>query len=471
VNTNTKTKILCATHGYFFQLPINHINGSRCPTCAKESYKKKRTYRTETFIEKAKDLHGDKYDYSLVDYKKSQIYVDIICKDHGIFKQKPYAHLNGYGCKTCGELLKSENKIKNYDWLKRAKITHGNTYDYSDVIYKKNNLPVKIICDKHGVFEQSMHTHIKGSGCPSCGVMSSAMEDAIVTILEEIKTPYIKNEKSILKNLELDFYIPSQKIAIECNGNYWHSEISGKKDKKYHLNKTTECEKMGIRLIHIFEDEIIEKYKIIKSKIKNLLKSNTRKIYARKCEIKEITADVKNSFLKKYHSQGVDRSKYKYGLFYKKRLVAVMTFCELRRCLGNKHTDNIIELSRYATISSFSIVGGAGKILQYFIKSHTYKKIISYADRRFSTGNLYSKIGFIKIHDTPPNYWYLIKKKNYLIRKHRYNFTKHTIKNKLKNFLDELSEWENMKMNGYDRIWDCGSIKYEYSVGILPKKT
>lgn len=460
-STNKKCEIICPIHGKFTQILSNHLRGNGCPKCSKILYKNKRAYDDDKFIEKAILKHGNFYDYSMVDYKDSHSKVDIICPIHGIFQQKANAHLIGAGCYECGKIKKSNNKIKNYDWYEKCLNAHGNRYDYSLVGYSKNTIPVKIICEKHGIFEQTLHSHIKGSGCPSCGVTNSNMENFVEDILKNNNINYIKNDRTIITNAELDFYIPEFNLAFECNGNYWHSEVSGGKNKNYHVRKTDECLAKNIKLVHIFEDEYIQNKNIIKSKIKNLLKLNKYKIYARKCAVAEISTDIKNTFLRKYHIQGSDKSKYKYGLFYRNRLVAVMTFCSLRTCMGSKSDIGVFELSRYATISNFNIIGGASKILAYFRRIMSNPKIISYADRRFSTGGLYEKIGFNRVATTPPNYWYLIRNGNYLVRKHRFNYAKHTLSKKLKKFDAMESEWVNMKNNGYDRIWDCGSIKYE----------
>jgi len=134
-----------------------------------------------------------------------------------------------------------------------------------------------------------------------------------------------------------------------------------------------------------------------------------------------------------------------------------MTFGKRRISLGKKLTEEgEYELMRYAT--SVSVIGGAGKLLSYFIKNYNPVKIISYADRRWSRGNLYEKLGFNKTGETPVNYWYF--KNGYFIRNHRFNFRKNVLNEKLETFNSSLTEWENMQLAGYNRIWDCGSVKF-----------
>lgn len=272
----------------------------------------------------------------------------------------------------------------------------------------------------------------------------------------------LENDKKVLNGLELDIYIPSKNIAIECNGLYWHSENGGNKNKRYHINKTNECEKQNIHLIHVFDDEWIDKEYIVKSKLRHILNSNVtdKKVYARNCVIKEVTISEKNEFLQKYHIQGEDYSQIKLGAFYQNELVAVMTFGKPRVAMGHKNINkDDYELIRFAT--SKNVVGIASKLLSYFTKLYTPQKIISYADRRWTymNKNVYEKIGFVKISNGTPNYWYISPKSNKRI--YRYNFRKQTLKETLQIFDPNLTEWQNMQLNDYDRIWDCGSIKYE----------
>lgn len=275
-----------------------------------------------------------------------------------------------------------------------------------------------------------------------------------------------RNDKTLIYPLELDIYIPSKKLAIEFNGNYWHSEHGGKKYKNYHLNKQKKCEENGLRLIHIFEDEWINKKDIVKSRLCHILHSNsikTKKINARNCIISNITTKQKDDFLEENHIQGKDKSQIKMGSFYKNELVAVMTLGKLRLSLGNKIKENhVYEMYRFCIKQNVNITGIANKLLKFLIESNKVNKIVSYADKRWSNSHsFYSKIGFKLISETGPNYWYT---KSYQKREHRFKYAKHTLNKKLKNFNPSLTEWENMQLNGYDRIWDCGNLRYEMMI-------
>jgi hypothetical protein len=253
------------------------------------------------------------------------------------------------------------------------------------------------------------------------------------------------------KTHELDIFIPSKNVGIEMNGNYWHSELGGKRDKNYHLNKTNFFKSKGIQILHIFEDEWNDKQDIAKSIILSKLGLIQNKIYARKCQIKEVEKTTARQFLFNNHIQGDTDSKVHLGLYFQNELVSLMSFSKPRY---NKNYN--WELVRFCNKINTNVIGGASKILNYFQQNHS-GSIISYADLRFSTGELYKTLGFELLHQSDPNYYYLEKYKN---RIHRLQFQKHKLKDKLKIFDPNLTEWQNMQLNGYDRIWDCGNLVF-----------
>jgi hypothetical protein len=282
------------------------------------------------------------------------------------------------------------------------------------------------------------------------------MEQNVVNFLKE---QYHKEifwhellNKRIISPLELDVYIPEKKLAIEFDGLYWHSEESGK-DKKYHLNKTELCEKQGIQLIHIFEDEWLMKHDIIKSRLKNLLGIYDKTIYARKCEIKKVDSKLSKEFQEENHIQGSVNAKIHLGLFYKNELISLITFGKCR--FDKKHE---WELLRFCNKLGYHVPGSASKLLKYFEKNYKPKSLVSYADRRWSIGKVYKKLGFKFLHNSNPNYWYFNKNRK---RFSRINFQKYKLKNLLENFDENKTEVENMKANGYNRIFDCGNMVFE----------
>jgi len=265
------------------------------------------------------------------------------------------------------------------------------------------------------------------------------------------------NSRNIISPVELDIYLPELKLALEFNGLYWHSEAY--KNNNYHLTKTEECEKYGIQLIQIYEDDWIYKQDIIKSMILNKLNKSENKIYARKCKIKEI-ADNKlvRDFLNKNHIQGFIGSKIKLGLFYNNELVSLMTFGNLRIAMGKKETvEGEYELLRFCNKIDTNVIGGASKLFKYFINNYNSIEIISYADRSISQGKLYETLGFKYQGKTTPNYYYIVDD----IKRHRFNFRKDVL---VKQGYDKnKTEHEIMLERKILRIYDSGNLKFIYT--------
>ena len=257
----------------------------------------------------------------------------------------------------------------------------------------------------------------------------------------------ISNNRKIIYPLELDMVLPDYKLAIEYNGVYWHSDEY--KDQNYHLNKTLECNNKGIQLFHIFDTDDID---IWKSMISNKLKLNT-KVYARKCLVKEITNSDAKSFCAQNHLQGACNAKINLGLFYNDELLEVMTFGKPRY---NKHYE--FELLRLCTKKYYSVIGGASKLWKCFCQKYSPKSVISYANRRFSNGNIYETLGFIKLSESKPNYWYVKNGEMFS----RVQCQKHKLKTFIENYDENLSEVDNMLNNGYFRIFDCGNLVYSF---------
>ena len=208
-NNKTKVKIICPTHGIFEQRPTNHLYGQSCPTCSN-------SLTTEDFVNNSKNIHGDKYDYSLVQYKDYKTKVKIICPKHGIFEQTPNNHLKGKVCYKCVCTYKKTTE----EFVKNVTKIHGDRYDYSLVDYKNNITKVKIICPTHGIFEQRPNDHLNGNGCPCC--KTSKGELNIKMILDKNNIKYIQQHKfddcRYINPLPFDFYLPHLNTCIEYDG-------------------------------------------------------------------------------------------------------------------------------------------------------------------------------------------------------------------------------------------------------------
>jgi hypothetical protein len=454
-NKNSLITVICPIHGKFQQKYALHLKGCGCPECGKS---KTRKYTYNQFVEKSKEIYGDKYDYSEVIYNGNNTPITLIDKLSGErYIQTPQIHLKGHKPRKEYSKIQSGNMVLGLDeFVKRAKVIHGDKYDYSEVEYKHSKQKVKIVCPIHGNFYQIPAGHLNGKGCPKCGTHYSTQHEYIKQYLINNNISYVENDRFTISPLELDFYLPDYNLSIECNGIYWHSELAGK-DRNYHINKTNLCKDRDIRLIHINENEFVINKNIILSKLNSLLKINKQKIYARKCIVREINNDMKSKFLDKYHLQGSDKSSVKLGLFYNNKLVSVMTFCKNR---FNKRDKSGYELSRFCGNFNFYVVGGASKLFKYFERNYNPTRVVTYADKRWSVGDLYFKLGFIHTHDSDPNYRYFHKSDKYNTFS-RIKFQKHKLISQLNKFDSTKTEWENMKENGWNRIWDCGNMVFE----------
>ena len=278
--------------------------------------------------------------------------------------------------------------------------------------------------------------------CSVCNPISSNSSGQEIQLFKFIKSIYSKEiiQNFRIERMEIDIYLPELNLGFEFNGVYWHS--SQYKDKNFHSDKSKFFSERGIRLIHIWEDDWNTKSEIIKSQVKNLI-GLSKKIWARKCKVVEIT-DVKlvKGFLDSNHIQGWVNSKVKLGLIYEEKLVSIMTFDSFEG--RKKMIEGEYNLNRFCNLLDHSVIGGASKLLNYFVEKFNPNRIISYADRDWSVGGLYQKLDFKKISESDPDYKYVIEGK----RIHKSNF---------KRSKTGVSEGELTHL----KIWDCGKIKWE----------
>jgi len=288
----------------------------------------------------------------------------------------------------------------------------------------------------------------------------SKEQKEIHNILKQYNIISEVNIRNMLENnLEIDIYIPDKKIGIELNGLYWHSSRYIK-NIQYHKIKTDLATKKGIKLFQFYDIEWNNKKNIVLSIILNSLGINTDIIFARKTIIKEITQKIADDFHNTNHLQGTTTSKKHIGLYYNNSLVCVMSFTPSR---FDKNIE--WELTRFTNKTFTKVIGGASKLLSYFIKKYNPKSIVSYADKRISQGDMYYKLGFMCIKIIRPDYIYIDNNKK-IIRKEKMRHSR--MNNILENYDSSKTEKENTELHGYHRVYDCGKIKFVWkSVDIL----
>lgn len=499
--------ISCKDHGEFITTPKRHIEGQGCPICnniekfghpaiSKANLKTHRQllikflnkkYQNFDFtdfkIEKGYHFscnkHGKIINTKIVckkcnDEKKERKKIETILKllkkrsekvvsvkydkvklmcEHGLFE---YNNKQLYGnvqlCNDCSNL--GFNKISQDEFIDRALNRVGDIYDIKNTLYidAKTKIPLK--CEKHGPFEILPSNLFKGQGCNKCSHITSKAEEEIAKLIPNSK----QNDRSLIAPLELD--IVGDGFAIEYDGLMWHSEgnsTSNKFNKRNlsmkHLKKTEQCEMKGFQLFHIFENEWAQNKNKWISVINNAIGNNQKKVFARKCTIKEIPNDLYKQFCEDNHLQGYGIAKIKIGLFYDEELISIMSFGKSRFNKGVEY-----ELIRFCSKLNTQVIGGASKLLKHFERNYNPESIISYANRRWSQGNVYEKLGFEFIRNTPPNYFYFKPNENKLYSRNK--FQKHKLSKVLIKFDIELTESENMFVNGYRKIYDSGNKVY-----------
>lgn len=259
---------------------------------------------------------------------------------------------------------------------------------------------------------------------------------------------------SVLGDLELDIFLPDYNLAIEYDGVVWHSENFGKRDKTYHLYKTNKCIEKGVQLLRIYDIQWDMKKDIIKDIIRHKLNKTENKVFAKYCYTKQISAFEKKKFFEANHLLGDSNSSVNIGLYdTTHELISCISFSKPK---FDKKYD--YEITRFCNKLNYNIVGGFSKIVRNFISKMRPTNILAYTDRNIWDGGVYIKNKFNKISTTNPNYAYF--KAGYYDLFSRGEFTKLKIQKKLPTYNPDLTEWDNMKLNKFDRIWNSGSDKF-----------
>lgn len=281
INNKTLMPITCPIHGDFMMNANNHLNGQGCRECRKQLIHDLLSLTTEEFINRAKEVHGDLYDYSETVYYNSNTKVKMKCKKHGLFEQLPFNHLNGHGCDKCAHEQNTIDRTLNQEEvINRFKQVHGDKYIYDNVKYKTFNIPVAIKCKIHGIFYQRPSAHINGQGCPFCRI--SLLEKQVEKLLTDNDIEFVRNYKTEWlinnKKLSLDFYLPKYNIAIECQGEQHFKPIEWFGGIKQHQKQLQNdkikydlCEEHGIKILYFSNLKIDYPYNVIEDE-KVLLK-------------------------------------------------------------------------------------------------------------------------------------------------------------------------------------------------------
>jgi len=470
-NNKQKFAIICKKHGEFFKTYVTHvINEQGCKHCKPPSPPTtKNTKTTEQWVIEAKLEHGEYYDYSKSVYTKGKDKITITCPIHGPFDQEAQSHIRGRGCSKCGDIIRGKKQVKSQDDVIKDFIKkHGDTYDYSKVVYTGAFNEVTIVCKKHGDFDRVANDHQSGVGCRDCYLEGKRKKLNSKSKPKDIKPAMVSNsngnaelvafiqsiyddeilydDETLIAPKELSIVIPDQKLAIQYIKIHWGTDQN---DNVYHSDKVSMCADLGYQLITIYEDEWTNRRTQVESKIKSLLGIDDRGVvYGRNCKVKEVSKKEKLSFLNDNHIQGDGPSSIELGLFNDDNLVAVMIF--------KKDSSYNFTLNRYAT--SKRVIGGFSKLLSHFKNNTKWNEILSFADLRWSDGNLYKTTGWGLDGTLNPDYYYLYNNE----RKHKAGFRKEALKGMLGDKFDSnKTEYENTFYNDIFRIWDSGKLRFK----------
>jgi hypothetical protein len=405
-----------------------------------------------------------------------------------IINRRKATNVEKYGQENAGATPESRNKAKqtmlerygvehalqNVDILKKSQETLKNNYGVktpmeSNKIKKKQR---KTFRDKYGtnnpmkvpsIKEKLKQTFLSKYGVDNPSKNSSVVEKILKTKTLNQETGTSNAEKEIAQFInglglctkkayiggknpkELDILIPEKNIAIEHNGCYYHSELFV--PNNYHFYKMQACKEKNMRLIQIFDYEWQNRKAQVKSFLKSALGKNEKRVFARKCEIRSVEKNEANFFLDSYHILGKVKHKNAYGLYYNNELVSLIT-------LGLHHRGlNQVILNRYITAEGITVVGGLSRLCKHALSNHG--KIYTWVDLRYSTGENWEKIGWFKVAQLKPDYFYFDSKKSKVV-------SKQSRKKNIVNTPKHMTEHEHALEEKLYRVYDCGKIKFCY---------
>ena len=403
--------------------------------------------------------------WRLVEYtntKNKCVYQCNICG--GVKKCMPYNIFlgGGDGCLMC---KKNTDSLRVCEKIKSMCVEY-NFYPKNKLEYISVDTPIEFICNGCGDSYVKSWANLTGNyykmHCSKCHTSAKRKcQTEFYEFIKSIEPNSIENDKTLISPYELDIVCHDKKVAFEFCGVIWHS-TKFKNDRKYHKMKYDMCNKIGYRLITVFDDEWREKKDICKSRITSILGKSSGKIYARKCEIVNIDNNSAREFFNNNHIQGTpSKAGLCFGLKHNGSLVCMMSFA-IRH--GKIQSDSgQWELQRYAAIRGFNVTGGASRLLNHFRKYHEDSKIVTFSDNRWGDSEFYKKIGFTEDCHIPVDYTYCGVDTKWC-RKHKFGFDKKKLIKKCISLGIQYSSTDTettlSEMVGLYRVYDCGHKRY-----------
>lgn len=500
--------IICPKHGSFEQRPCHHIRGSGCKKCAYEKNANSRRASGEKVIEGFKAIHGEKYDYSKVKYKSTHAKVIIICPIHGDFKQSPAMHKSGQDCFKCGVLKRAKNTTSTtVEWIKEARIAHGNRYDYSRSIYEHNTKPVIIICKTHGEFMQKPGAHKRGAGCHQCSFVDASDRnfDGIEGFLKKALNVHgdtydYSRVKYIHSKMDVEIICPSHGSFLQRPNNHVAQEHGCPKCTtrvskgetevaefiaQYATIETSDRTQIKPFELDIFlpEKSIAIEYNGVYWHSEKFLEKNKHINKTKMCnesgidliQIWDFEWNEKQEIVKSLILARLGKSPHK--IAGRKTTAVDVTPKDANAFFVETHMKGRTKANKYIGLEyNGELVGCAafksdGYLCRLSFKLNTtimggFNKLIkawggdvfSYVDLRLFSGESYKRAGFEHGGDTAPGYFY--HKRNGGIYS-RQQCQKKRLTDLLDNFDPDLTEVQNCNNNDMFRVFDCGNARYE----------
>lgn len=463
-NYTRKTPIQfeCNKHGRFSRI-YNHLanvkSGIICPKCSAEE--RGETRDTAHLIEKIEAKFGKGYfDLAQVEYRGYRTKIRVGCQTHGWFDTTADKITNVHqrnDCPQCAQSSRARSAtLPLDDFIAKARAAHGERYDYSlSTDFAGYKRPVTVVCVQHGPFKIHAGNHLtKGQGCQKCGCIRSKGEREMAEWIGSLGVNHIVSYRN---KLELDIFIPERQIGIEYCGLYWHSEA--RREKMYHQEKRQHFARLGIRVIHVYEDEWRDRQDVVKQYLLYQLQPSTERFYARQCRLIDVPSAAARRLLDARHLQGASLAQRYIGLQAGERLVAVGAFTQAGSNRGTDHW----ELIRYVT-DSCAVVGGLGRIMTAFHRE-VQAPIFSYTDLDKFTGDGYEAAGFTRVAVVAPDYRTVWNSEAGKTRRAK-QYTRRANLARLAGFQFDpaLTEHQNCLNNGVLRVYDGGKIKWVWGL-------
>lgn len=457
---NSYINVKCNKCGEFFKVRAGNFLYSTkgCPKCTNIRHR-----TTEDFIKVATEKFGDKFDYSEVNYKNQYTPVKIYCKEcKEYFTVVPAFFLTSiHGCPKCA---KRHAFMTKDEFVKKAREIHGDKYDYSEVCLNGvNNSYIKIYCKKcNKPFIQRAINHLCGHGCPNCSNSSSSME---VELYEEIKNNYlgniIRNDRTVLHPKELDLYFPSGSLAVEMNGNYWHSTAS-RSDNRHMYHKYLACDKLGIELLSFYEDEWKFNKDYVLSIIRKKLGVNFGSFDSKYKSVEKVDINKALVFFDKNDINGrpkhIDEA---YGLYDDDKLIAVAGIN-----IKNVDGKNIIEIERLTEVLDIIVYNWIEKVISFIRDNHENVSSITYvSNNRFCEDLTLLNNGFNFVKNIDPDFYYIQVRgpeKDCFLRRYSRRKVELSVINGESSDIDGKTEEEVAVESGFERLYDCGKKVWSF---------